>query len=324
MGFLDSVKKATGIGLDAQERYALAFEKGVLLGRDKYDEAIEMFEKAAEQAGEEGNEALKVQALANAWLYRFILTGHAGVLSDLRKALSRMDQIEQIGSQSQFMPAETLCSEIEARLAENILDQIPKHDHSRLAEAHERVSKFFKPLFTTNLITYAWQSPDRHTETGQPRFFLHQALSMWHRAHQLVRSDPEEAAENMAKAIKAFRQCEEHDHVEQAQAWLETVRKRRTCWMCHREVQGEGIHYSTHSATITPYVADRLEEMGQDTQCVDLAEGRVVLCRVCGSVVERSAKKAASQMVKDVQKELSLRISDLNAQIQRLTNRRTP
>ena len=72
MGFLDTLKKATGVGLSAAEQYQRAFEKGVFLGPQNYAEAVTLFLAAAKKAAEVGDTQIEPYARANAALYRFI------------------------------------------------------------------------------------------------------------------------------------------------------------------------------------------------------------------------------------------------------------
>jgi hypothetical protein len=55
MGLLDGLKKATGVGLDADGAYDRAYQKAVLLGRAEYANAPALFQKAADRADQAGN-----------------------------------------------------------------------------------------------------------------------------------------------------------------------------------------------------------------------------------------------------------------------------
>ena len=103
MGLMDSLKKATGLGLSAEESYARAFEKAVLLGPAKFGEAVALFDEAAKKAAEKSNPALQARALANARLYAFITTGDVGVLPELAQLLRGITEIEQIGSRTEML-----------------------------------------------------------------------------------------------------------------------------------------------------------------------------------------------------------------------------
>ena len=321
MGLLDKVKKATGVGLNHQEQYLQAFEKGVLLGPSRFADAVTLFEKAAKKAEEAGDVMFQTRALANARLYGFISTGDVRHLQGLSGALAHLNEIEQVGSQHQVTPADTLKMEVDARLLEAEIQAMHQGDHANLAHAHQNVSQRFKPLFNTSLITYKYHSSDQHVETGQGRFFYHQALSMLHEAHTISFSNPEAAAENMAKAANAFTQCHETERATASQQWLRSIRKKRTCWICHREVQGENLHFRSFDADVTPYVVELVRKLGHDPAMLDQQNGSAVLCSTCGSILESAADRLAIQRVQELRAEVGQQLAALNQSVQQLANR---
>jgi len=69
-GFIDGLKKATGIGLSPQELYQLGFDEGVL--KRDLSKACEYFHKAAEKAQEKGDPDLATRAKANHAIYQLL------------------------------------------------------------------------------------------------------------------------------------------------------------------------------------------------------------------------------------------------------------
>src|SRR3954451_19565253 len=167
MGFMGSLKKATGVGLNANEHYDRAYEKGVLLGPEKFTEAVGLFETAARKAAESGDVQTQTRALANSRLYGFITSGDVRLLPDLYQLLSQLTEIEQIGSRSEMMPAETLRAEVEARLVEQELGRIAAEAYRARAEGHRKAAAVFQRFFTSPLVTYPYQRPDAHVGTAQ-------------------------------------------------------------------------------------------------------------------------------------------------------------
>ncbi len=86
------VRHTIGIGLDEQELYERAFEKGVLL--QDFSKAADLFEDASKKANEHGNQALAARAAANGLLYRYLTTQNPGSLStwSIFSAWSRSNQ----------------------------------------------------------------------------------------------------------------------------------------------------------------------------------------------------------------------------------------
>ena len=325
MGFLDSIKKATGIGLAPAEHYQRAFEKGILLGPAKFAEAVGLFETAAKKAADAGDSALQARALANAHLYRFISGKDFKPLAELCGLLSGLTEVEQIGSRTETMPAQALCDELAARIIETQLDALGADDHGARASAHIAAANAFKKIFSSQLVTYRYVSNDSHVDAAQARFFLHQGMAAWNQAADAILTNPETAAENMGKALAAFRQCRDEQWIGRSQSWLESCRIRRTCWMCHRESQGAGVHFKVYPAVVTPYVVALVMKLGQDATMLDLAHRQVVLCTTCGSAVEQQADYFATLRAKQVHDELTAALHSLEqrivAAVQQLDNR---
>lgn len=320
MSLLESIKKGTGIGLTHSEHYQRAYERGVLLGPAKYAEAASLFEEAARRAAQANDAFLQARATANAALYAFIASGKPQYLTSLAQALPHLQDIEVIGSPTETMPAAALMAEVAARLVEVEIGQMNANDHFPLAAAHDRAAAAFKAFFMAPLVTYRFQSSDPHVETAQSRFFYHQGLSAWHQALGTVASSPEAAAEHMGKALAAFRQCDDARWSDEAQSWLANCRMKRTCWMCHRELQGGTVHFKSYPATVTPYVATVVTQLGQDASTLD-ARGFVVLCTPCGSVVERQAEAYANLRAQELRAHYDAQIAALNAAIANLSAR---
>ena len=313
MGLMDSLKKATGMGLSHSEHYDRAYEKGVLLGEANYPKAIELFENAATKAAEAGDRGLEMRARANAALYGYITSGNEQHLGVLRDTLKELGQIEKIGSKSEMMDAAPLLGEVEARLAESAIGSVEPSDNQALTRAHLACSDAFKKIFSEPLITYKYHTPDAHRETAQSRFFLHQGQASWCQAIAEVSSNPETAAEHMSRALNSFRQCGDTQWAELAETWRANCRLKRTCWMCHREFQGATIHFRTFNATVTPYAASVVQSLGQDISTIDVESGALVLCSPCGSAVDLLAVKRTQELREEVQ-------SVLNEHAQAITN----
>jgi hypothetical protein len=320
MSLLDSLKKATAIGLTHSEHYVRAYERGVLLGPSKYAEAASLFDEAAQRAGKAGDQALQARANANARLYGFITSGNAQQLSGLAQVLPHLQDIEQIGSATEVMPAQALLAEVVARLVETEANQFGASDHLQLSTAHDRAAGAFKAFFMAPLITYRFQSTDQHVETAQSRFFYHQGLAAWHQALAAVGATPEGAAEHMGKALAAFRQCNDARRSDEAQGWLSNCRMKRTCWVCHREIQGATVHFKSYPATVSPYVTSLVAQLGQDVSTLD-ARGFVVLCTTCGSVVERQAEAFAEAKAQELRLHYDAQIGALSQAISQLNAR---
>jgi len=320
MSILDSLKKATGLGLSPDESYTRAYEKAVLLGPSKFGDAVALFEEAAKKAAEKGNAQLNARALANARLYAFITSGEVTVLPELAQLLRGLPEIEKIGSRNEMLPAATVAAEVEARIAEAKADALPFGSTAR-AVAHGAVADVFKGIFSSGLQTYKFKATDAHVETAQERFFYHQGMAAFHMARGTATSNPEVAAEHIAKSLSAFRQAKDERWAGDAQTLLSNYRLRRTCWMCHREFQGGDVHFRSYPASVNSYAVDIVKKLSQDASSLDAGAGAIVLCLPCGSAVENQADLFARERTAELREETNRAVGALNDAIRTLTNR---
>ena len=319
MGLCDNLKKATGLGLDAGGAYNRAYEKAVLLGEDHYSEAVGLFEKAADKADDEDEPELADRARANAALYSFVCKGGLEPLRSLQELLPRIPEMEQLGSQNDMMPTAPLCAEITARLAESRISELSSA--SALAQAHDEAAAAFKGIFNNDLMTYRLHASDQHVDKASSRFFFHTGMAEWHRAVSSIESDPHLASEHMAKALGGFKNAQDTAWIARADEWLARGRFRRSCWMCHREFQGDGIHFHATSAEVAPYVVKRVQELGQDSSAVDFDRAQIVLCTPCHSAVYRMAESVAEERAAALRAELASALAERDAAIKALASR---
>jgi hypothetical protein len=318
MGLMDSLKKATGLGLTHHQHYDRAFEKGVLLGPSKYDEASSLFEAAARKAAEAGDAQLQTRASANALLYRFVAKGDVSPLDQLKTHLEQLEQIECIGGRNESVPGKQLAAEVEGRLLEHQI--LTTSDYGQRAVLHQKASEAFKKIFSAPLITYRFHANDAHTQTAQSRFFFHQGMMAWSQAQDAAPSDPDAAAEHAGRALSSFRQCQDQDWSQKSDSWLALFRTRRTCWMCHRELQGLGVHIRSYPAVVTPYVVALVNKLGHDASSLDSARGQIVLCAPCGTAVERQADHYATERTRELREEVNGELRQMQSTINQLTN----
>jgi hypothetical protein len=98
---------------------------------------------------------------------------------------------------------------------------------------------------------------------------------------------------------------------------LDNWRIARTCWLCHREVQGYELHFSMCRATVTPYTKHLLATFNQDASAVQLESMKVAVCTPCGSMISFKAAEEAEK----VRKELTAKLDVAFRRIQALEDR---
>lgn len=319
MSFFGKVKQATGIGLDGESLYRRAFERGVLTGDQRG--AAGMFRDAAAKLEKEGNAALAQRAAANSLVYAFLSGAGTSVLQPLRDALSRVDQIEQFGTAADFMPAQPLLDELDVRIAEA---QIVDSTSAAAIAGHQRALAALQKILDRPLLTYAaapLPSDGFACETAVARYAWHQGMSSHLQALTAVATSPVEAANDASAAEQAFRRSGDDERRRQCEQLAQSLMVRRTCWICHREMQGLGQYLDWYPSTVAPYTVAVLDRAGQDQGSVDVLHSRVIVCTPCGTLVQQQADRFATARANEVRDELGGQIAMLQAALADLDRR---
>jgi hypothetical protein len=307
----ETMRIAMGFGLNEDEMYNRAFEKGVLM--KDFMKAADLFDEAARRAAERGNYLVAVQAAANALLYGYLGTHNTQYLERLRKALSGLQEIECIGRQQERMPTGPLCAELECRIVEATIAQV-HDDVVRLRDLHKMASSKFQALLSHPLITYEYvKSGAGHDERADERHFYHRGMYQFYEAMTKKDRDPAAAADDLALAQQAFRRCNDASWAQKVSTLLENWRISRTCWLCHREVQGYELHFSMCRAVVTPYTKRLLEVLNQDASTAQLNEMGIAVCTPCGSMITFKAVEEAEKVRRELMAKLDNAVSRIQA-----------
>lgn len=311
----ENVRLAVGFGLNEDEMYNRAFEKGVLM--KDFPRAAQLFDDAAKRASERGNSILAAQATANALLYRYLATGATNLLNPLLKTLTGLQEIERIGLQMERMPTGPLCAELDCRLVEATITQ-SQNDVLRLRDLHKLASSKFQAILLQPLITYEYvKSGVGHDEKSAERHFYHIGMYQFYEAMTKKDRDPSAAVDDLALAAQAFRRCEDAIWAQRVATLLDNWRISRTCWLCHREVQGYELHFSMCRATVTLYTQHLLESLNQDSSAANLEDMNVAVCTPCGSMITFKATEEAEK----VRREMTAKFDMAFSRIQMLEER---
>jgi hypothetical protein len=307
----ENVKFAMGFGMSANELYSRAWES-MLQGED-FKKAAELFNEAAKRASAENNRELAARAAANALLYSYLTKKDVHLLEPLVKALGELYDIEQIGLPQQRMQTGPLRAELECRRVEALIANI-QDDVVRLRDLHKMAADRFQALLQRPLITYEYvKSGVGPDERADARFFYHQGMYQFYEAMTKKDRDPATAADDLALAQQAFRRCNDERWLDKVTQLLNNWRVARTCWLCHREVQGHELHFSMCRATVTPYTKRLLETLNQDVSSAQLKEMRVAVCTPCGSMITFKAAEEADKVRKELTEKLDVAFSRIQA-----------
>lgn len=315
----DRVRNTIGAGRSGKDLYMRAFERGVLL--KDYAKAVEFFQEAGKRLLEQGDTVLAARARANARLYRYLIKGDAQTLSAALQALEGVEEIESIGLQHEMMAAEPLRAELDCRVVEAAIAQ-SQDDAVRQRDLHKLAASKFQAIAQRKLLTYDYvKSRAGHNESTEVRAAYHQGLYHFYEAMVRKDSDPAAAANELALSSQAFRNCNDMAWLHQVDTLLKTWRISRTCWLCHREVQGYELHFTMCRATVTPYTRRLLEALHQDSAIVNLESMKIAVCTPCGSMITFKAAEEVAKVRREVHEnleEVHQRMEELERRLRRL------
>ncbi len=327
---MSGIFKKMGIGLEDDEQYARAFQKGVLLGQ--FGDAANLFDKASKKFTEKGNSLMAARAAANALLYRYLIMRDIQQVTPLLQALLQAlhallqqgsQEIEAIGSQTEFMQIGPLCAELDCRLVE-VAIILARDDQIRSRDLHKIASDKFQALYqlikNDPLKTYdRVQAADGPNDKATMRLFFHSGMYNYYEAMTKKNTDPSAASADLSKANQFFKQCNDQKWQQTVTILLNNWRATCTCWLCHRDMQGYELHYSMCHADVTPYAKMLLKEAEQGT--IDLDTKRIAVCTPCGSMVMYKAQYEADIVRRELNAKLDHAmnvIQSLNERVNRL------
>ncbi len=293
--FKEKAKDLTGLGLNAQEQYSRAYEKGVLL--QKYQDAAGLFEKAAAKFSDDGNTVMAKRAHANAALYSLVGGGGYAVVPTVISALEGLEEIEHIGSQREMVRVAPIVAELRALNRESLAQSAS--DRASRIEHYREASNLLMPLGNEPLQFAEYLSLTGPVSKYFSRAVYYQGFADYHSAFASVNASPEEAHNLLQKALGSFRSAGAEEMEKKTAGYIENVKSKRHCWMCGREMQGEGLFYEYYPTETGVYQRGLVEQLEQDTGMLD-REGHVTLCTVCGRAVENQADKYATMRAQEV------------------------
>jgi predicted nucleic acid-binding Zn ribbon protein len=300
MGIFDKVKavgKEVGIGLNAQEQYQRAYEKGVLLQPPDYSAATKHFAKASEMFLQEGDEDMARLAKANAALYELIDKRNLNTLREVIRALEPITEVPCIGSQDEMMQTSLLIAELRSLQCEERAKQCG--NYADMTQEYMEAAEGFMKLGYAPLHISERLKLDGPVEKAILRAFYCEGLSDYYSALSVVLSSPVQAHDQMQKAASCFRQAMVTDWSKTVDDYIAKVSSKSHCWMCGREMQGEDVFFKYYPAETEEYHSQLLESSNEDLRMIDNT-GHVTVCTVCGSAIENQADRYATMRADEV------------------------
>lgn len=300
MGIFDKVKgigKEMGIGLNSQEQYQRAYEKGVLLQPPDYSSAVKHFIKASEMFLQEGNEEMVKLAKANAKIYELVNNRDLNALPELIQALEPINEIPCIGGYDEMIQTSLLIAELSSLQYEQMAKNSDNFGDKK--NYYIKAADSFMKLGNTPLHISERLQLDGPIEKAMLRSFYCEGLSDYYSALSIVMTSPTEAHDHLQKAATVFRQAMVSDWSKTVDNYITQISSKSHCWMCGREMQGEDLFFKYYPANVEDYHTHLLESSNDDLRMIDNS-GHVTVCTVCGSAIENQADLFATMRADEV------------------------
>lgn len=315
MGFLDSLKKATRIGLSHDQFYNLAFEQGVLV--NNWTEAANLFGQAAERYEKLGNQPMMHRALANQAIYLYAIA-HKNKSTKERMQyiqaavphLQAIPEIEMLGSQTNGMPTQLLVDELLGYRHWILADTTD--NFANKVRFHTDASRYFDHIGESMLVFEAQMS-------ARDPYFFHAACASYYQAHLIADSDPQAAVEKLQEAYNSFQNCSIRTEI--ANHVLDEINElgaRETCWFCGREMQGNQLHFKYYRYHATPYAKQVFDTTTVEAKPVTLPDRGIPLCVICGSALESLADDMAKQRTDELREQVNTRFEHMAKAVDQL------
>ena len=309
MSFLGKLKDVSGIGLNAEEQFRRAYEKGVFLQPPDYDGAIKWFTESAKNFSKEGKTDRADRANASAALYRLIAQHSRDLIGPTIDALRKLPEIERPGSQTETVPTSQMIAELSGLEIEHQAESVA--DPKEKATRYKQAADLFMPNGSRELLFADKLSYPGPTDSFTKRAFYCMAASDLHSAEAVIYEFPDQALDFFQRSVSLYRQAQQSQQEAEITSRIQRVQTKRHCWMCNREMQGNGLFYRYYPAGVAPYHRHLVNQLKQDTGMVE-TDGAVTLCTVCGTAIEQQADAYALLRSKEV-REWAVPIFDSHA-----------
>jgi tetratricopeptide (TPR) repeat protein len=320
-----------------KERYDEEFKKGINeRNKRNYDGAIEHFQKAAEigiKSKEPELRAKGVLAAVMAAFYQMMKQTTASSFENLKSSLLELVKLNPDTELDLALPYEIKVSELLQEidllkdwysLPQFTLELDKYEDLNTIANKYETVAQ---KLISYGRETFLIQDLLKLEKPFRIAFRL-LAYSRILKAYMIVNEEPSKALELYSEAMGYLEQVQDQTIMNFAKTQHEKISIATKCWACHRNIQGEDVHFVYLQTEMTPFIK---KNYGNDVPnlLVEREAGTyVAVCKTCyGAIYYLSDKisryyyKLAMEALKEVEIRLTQRIEELSRIVSELMHR---
>ncbi len=271
----------------ADDAFKQAYEKGVLMGPEKYPDAVQRFSDASKNYAMVGNLQKSSEAYALSTPFYALSSPSDQAWKICSEAMGRMPDTQlNVGfsAQSSSLAQQALVQSFDLAVSGR-LDAESK-DESRLGAVRDLAQKYMG-LVGSDLTV--WKLKKQEMDPQKRAFYL-LGLASLIQANSVADVDPKKSVSLLSEAASYLEMAgtERMGILPATKTKLENWGKISQCWFCGREVQGQGIHYVLLPASITQYSSQKFA-----TTPPSMENGKVVACTNCASSIRNVADDIA-------------------------------
>lgn len=299
----------------AQDESTRAYDKGVNLGPEKWQNASSLFSEAAKHFAESGNPQKSNEATALAWLFYALVHNDAGSWYNCSEAMKKIGDTQiNVGFAASSAAIALQAKVIQLDMLATSGISSDSQDTSRV-EALKNLAQKYLELTGEDLVV--WKLMKAELDPQRRAYYL-LGLATLVQANSLMESDPRKAVSLLSESATQFEMAGVDPMNLRAitKAKRDNASKVAKCWFCGREVQGMGTHYLLLQATVSNYTK---QKYGSEVpQSIDGAH--VVACEGCSSSIRMVADAFARMYYERAITEMHEIAQRLEARITSLEN----
>jgi tetratricopeptide (TPR) repeat protein len=320
-----------------KERYDEEFKKGINdRNKKNYDGAIEHFQKAAEIAINSKEPELRVKgvlAAVMAAFYQMMKQTTVSSFENLKSSLLELIKLNPDAELDLALPYEIKASELlqEIDVLKDLYSipqftlELDKYkDPNTMANKYETVAQ---KLISYGRETFLIQDLLKLEKPIRIAFRLF-AYSRILKAYMIVDEEPSKALELYSEAMGYLEQVQDQTIMNFAKAQHEKISIATKCWACHRNIQGEDVHFVYLQTEMTPFIKKNYGNDAPNLLVEREAGTYVAVCKTCyGAIYYLSDKisryyyQLAMETLKEVEIRLTQRIEELSKIVSELMQR---
>ncbi len=307
----------------ADDEFSRAYSKGVNLGPQKWQDAVESFSAASKHYAQAGNSQKANEAYALACLFYALLHKDSQSWQTCSEAMTRVgDTPVNVGFAANSTAIAQQATVIRDDIVATSAINSDSSDVSRVSGLKALAQKYLE-LTGEDLVV--WKLMKVELDPERRAYYL-LGLASLVEANSLMESDPRKAVSLLSESATHFEMAgiDPMNLMAITKVKRDNASRVAKCWFCGREAQGLNVHYVLLSATVSDYTKQRYGS--EVPESIDGAH--IVACESCASSIRMAAEafarmyyERAMAEMRQIAQRLDARINALQGEVNSLKGR---